>query len=175
MDTIFYLLFNFIIYSFIGWIIEEVYSYIVTGKFKGEGFLIGPFKPMYGIGFTCLIICNEVLEINGVSLVLLCLLIPTTVEYISGYMLRHIFHKNYWDYSSYKYNLYGYVTVSFSFCWMVLSFIGIYFLQPELHSIYKFGEEVFIIVTCIFLFILVLDLLLTLRQFNENLLIKKRM
>ncbi len=121
MDVKFYLLFNFIIYSFIGWEIEEVYSFIITGKFKREGFLIGPFKPMYGIAFTSLIICNEVLGINGVSLILLCLLIPTTVEYISGYILRHVFNKNYWNYSNFKYNLYGYVTISFSFYWMISS------------------------------------------------------
>lgn len=175
MDIIFYLSFDFIIYSFIGWIIEELYSFIVAGKFKKEGFLIGPFKPMYGIGFTSLIMCSEVLGIDGVSLMLLCLLVPTTVEYISGYMLRHIFHKNYWDYSNYKYNLYGYVTISFSLCWMLLSFIGLNFLQPALHNIYKLGEEFFIVGACIFVFILILDLLLTVQNFNGKLLIKKQM
>ena len=168
MDVKFYLLFNFIIYSFIGWIIEEVYSFIITGKFKREGFLIGPFKPMYGIAFTSLIICNEVLGINGVSLILLCLLIPTTVEYISGYILRHVFNKNYWNYSNFKYNLYGYVTISFSFYWMILSFIGLYFFQPALYKIYSLSEEFLIIVACIFSLILMLDLTVTLQQFKRR-------
>ncbi|MDR3593486.1 putative ABC transporter permease [Clostridium sp.] len=174
MDIKSYILFNFIIYSFIGWIIEEIYSFIVTGKLKKEGFLIGPFKPMYGIAFTSLIICNEMLGIDGISLMLLCLLIPTTVEYISGYMLRHIFHKNYWDYSDYKYNLYGYVTISFSFCWMILSFIGIYLFQPALYNIYKLEEEFLIIITCIFSVIATLDLVLTLRHFKGRILARKQ-
>lgn len=173
METIFYLLFNLITYSFVGWIIEEVYSFISTGKFKEESFLVGPFKPMYGIGFTGLIICNEVLGIDGISIILLCLLIPTTVEYISGYILRHIFHRDYWDYSNYKYNLFGYVTVNFSLCWMVLSLIGLYFLQPLLYNIYKLGEEFLIIATCIFSLILALDSFLILQNFKEKILIKK--
>lgn len=173
MDVNFYLLFNFIIYSFIGWIIEEIYSFIVIRKFKKEGFLIGPFKPMYGIAFTSLIICNEVLGIDGISLVLLCLLIPTTVEYISGYMFRHIFHKDYWDYSNFKHNLYGYVTIGFSLCWMVLSFIGVYIFQPTLYNIYWAAEEFLIIVVCIASLLLVLDLILTLQRFKVRTLVKK--
>ncbi len=44
MNLINYTLFNFIVYSFIGWIIEEVYCFCITGKFKEDGFLIGPFN-----------------------------------------------------------------------------------------------------------------------------------
>ena len=42
-------LYNFFIYGFLGWILENVFSYAVTGHYKEEGFLIGPFKPMYSI------------------------------------------------------------------------------------------------------------------------------
>ena len=91
MNVLFYLSFNFIIYSFIGWIIEETYSFTITGKFKKDGFLNGPFKPMYGIAITFLILCNEILDINGIPLILLCFLIPTTVEYISGCTLKAYF------------------------------------------------------------------------------------
>lgn len=143
MNLTFYLLFNFMFYSFVGWILEEVYNFSVTKSFKKEGFLTGPFKPMYGIGFTLLIICNEVFDIDGISLTLLCFLIPTTVEYISGYMLKHIFNKVYWDYSDFKYNIYGYVTLRFSIYWMVLSLFGIYFFQTFLHKIYIQNEAFF--------------------------------
>lgn len=96
MNVVFYLVFNFIFYSFIGWILEEGYSFSTTKKFQEDGFLIGPFKPMYGMAVMFLIICNELLEISGIPLILLCFLIPTTVEYISGYILKHSFNKVYW-------------------------------------------------------------------------------
>jgi uncharacterized membrane protein len=174
MSVTFYVLFNVIIYSFIGWIIEEVYSVTVYKKFKKEGFLIGPFKPMYGIAGTILILYNQMLNINGIPLILLCFLIPTTVEYISGYMLKHIFNKVFWDYSNMKYNIHGFVTLRFSLYWTLLSSIGVYFLQPLVYNIYKESEKFLIIAVCFLSVILVLDFLLTLKHFKREIFFKKQ-
>ena len=168
MDLLFYMTFNFIIYSFIGWIIEELYSYVTIKKFKKEGFLKGPVKPMYGIAIAILILYNQILDIYGIPLIILCFLIPTTVEYISGYMLKHIFNKVYWDYSNLKYNIHGFVTIKFSLYWMLLSFIGIYFLQPVVYNIYIELEKVLIIVVCFLSIILTIDLGLTIQHFKKN-------
>lgn len=165
MNLIFYLMFNFIFYSFIGWTIEEIYSFAVTKKFNKEGFLIGPFKPMYGIAVTILILCNEILDINGIPLALLCFLIPTTVEYISGYMLKHIFNKVYWDYSHLKYNIHGFISLRFSLYWMLLSFIGLYILQPTVHNLYIEKEKFFNIVVILGYIVLSIDLYITLKKF----------
>lgn len=174
MSGVAYVVFNFIIYSVIGWIIEEAYSFLVNKKFKREGFLIGPFKPMYGIAVTLLILCNQTLGIDGGPLIMLCFLIPTTVEYISGYMLKHIFNKIYWDYSHLKYNIHGFVTLKFSLYWTLLSYIGIYFLQPVVYNFYKGSEGILIIAVCFLLSILILDLLLTLQNFKGNISLKKQ-
>lgn len=174
MELWFYTAFNFIFYSFIGWIIEEAYCYAVTRKFREDGFLIGPFKPMYGTATTLLILCSQVLEIDGFPFILLCFLIPTTVEYISGYMLKHIFNKVYWDYSSLKYNIFGIVALKFSLYWTVLSFIGIRFLQPTVYSIYKSAEDISIIAVCLFSFILILDFTLTVQNLKGNTYLKKQ-
>ena len=105
-----YVYFIFIFYSFIGWVIEELYSKYSIGRFKKEGFLKEPIKPMYGIAMTLLIIYYEYLKIRGIFFSILCFLIPTTVEYISGYMLKHLFNQSYWDYSELKFNINGYVS-----------------------------------------------------------------
>ncbi|OOM78528.1 hypothetical protein CLPUN_18900 [Clostridium puniceum] len=171
MNLLFYLLFNFIIYSFMGWIIEELYTFIITGKFKKEGFLKGPFKPMYGIAVTYLILCNEILDINRIPLILLCFLIPTTVEYISGAALKYIFNKVYWDYSSFKYNIHGFITLKFSLYWTLLSFVGVYFLQPAIHNFYEQWERNLIIGICFFSIIFIIDLILTLQNFKESIIL----
>jgi len=150
-----------------GWIIEELYSFVITGKFKKEGFLKGPFKPMYGTAVTYLILCNEILEINGVPFILLCFLIPTTVEYISGALLKYIFNKGYWDYSCFKYNIHGFVTLKFSMYWTLLSFIGIYFLQPAIHNFYNKSEMNLITGVCFFSIILIIDLIFTLQNIKK--------
>jgi uncharacterized membrane protein len=168
MELLIYLLFNFILYSFLGWVIEEIYSFIITGEFKKEGFLNGPFKPMYGIAFTYLILCNEVLEITGLPLIILCFLIPTTVEYISGSALKYIFDESYWDYSDFKYNLHGFITVKFSIYWTVLSYIGIKFLQPAIYVFYQKYEQNLLLGTFLFLLVLMMDLFLTIQKLKEE-------
>jgi uncharacterized membrane protein len=173
MSGIFYASFNFIFYSFIGWIIEEVYNVTVTKKLKKEGFLIGPFKPMYGIASTILILYNQMLDINGIPLILLCFLIPTTVEYISGAVLKYIFNKNYWDYSKLKYNIHGFVTLKFSLYWTLLSFIGVCFLQPVIYNIYRELESSLTIGVFIFSIILTIDLFFTLQRYKVDKILNK--
>ena len=40
----------FIIYSFLGWLMESVFRSICEKKMINTGFLRGPFCPIYGIG-----------------------------------------------------------------------------------------------------------------------------
>ncbi len=164
MNVVFYLVFNFIFYSFIGWILEEGYSFSTTKKFQEDGFLIGPFKPMYGTAVTFLIICNELLDISGIPLILLCFLIPTTVEYISGYILKHYFNKVYWDYSEFRYNIHGFVTLRFSIYWMVLSLIGLYYLQPSLYELYMENMNFLNVFVVLGGAILLIDLYITVKK-----------
>jgi uncharacterized membrane protein len=127
---------------------------------------MGPFKPMYGIAFTIIIICNEVLDITGVSLIILCFLIPTTVEYISGYILKYAFNKTYWDYSDLRYNIHGFVTLRFSIYWMLLSLIGLYSIQTILNSLYIQKQDFFNVLTISGSIVLAIDFYLTLRKFT---------
>ena len=136
MDILYFAGFNFIIYSFLGWVIEELYCFFVNKTFKKEGFLSGPIKPMYGIAMTTLVLLYENLKIRGIYMAVLFLIVPSIVEYISGYLLEHVFNKTYWSYSNLKFNLHGYICLKFSLYWMVLSFIGLYILQPLLNDFY---------------------------------------
>lgn len=164
MNVLYYLALNFIIYSFIGWIIEELYSFFIDGKFKKEGFLMGPFKPMYGIAISLLILCHEILKIDGIPIILLCFLIPTTVEYISGYLLKHIFNKVYWDYSKLKFNLQGIVTLKFSLYWTFLSFIAVYFIQPVILNIYVRQGKFLIAATMVGIIAFLVDFFVTVKK-----------
>lgn len=173
MELMIYLFFDFILYSFLGWVIEEVYSFMTTVEFKKDGFLNGPFKPMYGIAFTYLIFCNEIFEIEGFPLIILCFLIPTTVEYISGSALKYIFNESYWDYSNFKYNLHGFISFKFSLYWTGLSYIGIRFLQPAVYIFYEKYEENLIMGIFLFVIVLIMDLFLTLKSFTRSTFLEK--
>ena len=133
-SVITYILFDFIIYSFAGWIIEKLYHYHVEKNFKKKGFLIGPYKPLYGIAMTILVVCKEIFYLNDALILTLCFIIPSVVEYISGYLLRRFFNENYWDYSNSKFNIKGIVTLTFSMYWWGLSIIGVYLVNPVIHN-----------------------------------------
>lgn len=136
MEDLIYIIYNFIIYSLIGWLIENFYSVFKTKGIQKDGFLVGPFKPMYGIAMTLLVIYNEYLNLNNYVIITLCLIIPTLVEYLSGVFLKEIYNRTYWDYSDSRYNYKGIVTLKISFYWMILSYIGISYVSPLLNTVF---------------------------------------
>ncbi|CRH69458.1 Predicted membrane protein [Chlamydia trachomatis] len=99
----FYLI--FFIYSFLGWFWETFpCSAIELDKIHNRGFLLGPICPIYGLGaslsFGVLKNFESSLEIFIYSAFLSCL-----IEYIIGYLLEKFFHKRWWDYSNYPFQI----------------------------------------------------------------------
>ena len=95
----------FFIYSFLGWFWESFpCSAIELDKIYNRGFLLGPICPIYGLGaslsFGVLKNFESSLEIFIYSAFLSCL-----IEYIIGYLLEKFFHKRWWDYSNYPFQI----------------------------------------------------------------------
>lgn len=98
------------------------------------------------------------LQIRRLRKMILFFIIPSIVEYISGYLLKKLFDKSYWSYLNLRYNLNGYICLKFSVYWMLLSFIGIYFLQNILDKFYYMvSGELLGIFIVIINFIMILD------------------
>ena len=169
MYILYFIGFNFIIYSFLGWIIEELYCFFLNRTFKKEGFLSGTIKPMYGIAMTTLILLYEYLNINAVYSIILFFVIPSAVEYISGYLLNSLFNRKYWSYSDLRFNLNGYICLRFSIYWMILSLVGVYVLQNELDKFYYImnGGLLKAIVSMVNIFI-TLDFIEKVMKLNEK-------
>ena len=161
MTILNFTIFNLILYSIVGWIIEGIYSYITTGRFKKNGFLKGPYKPMYGIAFTLLILINEYFNLNIIFTIVLYIAIPTVVEFISGYLLLEIFNEKYWDYSNLKYNYKGLITLKFSIYWALLSYIGITYVSPMITNYYLSLETMIRPINAILAIIILADTILT--------------
>ena len=95
----------FCIYSSLGWFWETFpCSAIELDKIHNRGFLLGPICPIYGLGaslsFGVLKNFESSLEIFIYSAFLSCL-----IEYIIGYLLEKFFHKRWWDYSNYPFQI----------------------------------------------------------------------
>ena len=108
----------FIVYSFIGWVIEVVFHVVVAGKIINRGFLNGPVCPVYGFGMiSVLLIYNLVGSSNTVVVFIEGVVFTTLIELVAGFILDKFFHARWWDYSKMPMNLNGYICVGFSLIW----------------------------------------------------------
>ena len=49
----------FIIFSFIGWVYESIYSIVKKKRWEKRGFLYGPVCPIYGCGAIAISLVKE--------------------------------------------------------------------------------------------------------------------
>lgn len=96
----------FIIYSFIGWLIEVLYS-LKSDGFVNRGFLLGPYCPIYGFGCLAILILLKDYADHPVTLFINAIVICSVLEYSTSFLLEKIFKVRWWDYSNRKYNLNG--------------------------------------------------------------------
>ncbi|MCU9615022.1 putative ABC transporter permease [Caldibacillus lycopersici] len=133
--NVFSLLFFFMIYACLGWLLENTYNYIINRKFVKDNFFIGPFKPMYGFAPILLLLMLSP-NMHLLTVLMLYLVIPTIIEYVSGWLLFTFFRRKYWDYSKQKFQLHGHICLPFSICWMVLSYACLHWLHLIFVMIY---------------------------------------
>ena len=161
-------LYNFFIYGFIGWIIENIFSYYIHGHFQKDGFLKGPFKPMYAIAMAWIIELYKALP-NIMFLILISFIIPTSVEYITGFLMRRFFNKDYWDYSKEKYNYEGIICLRFSLIWVLLSIIAVKIIHSYfIYEIYKLLNQIWPILSILCILAFCIDEILTFIDFRKR-------
>ena len=125
---------NFLIYSFLGWILEGCYNVVVAGTFRKPNFLHIPLKPMYGIGGVMLAGSYKYDRKHfGYS----CCLLPVLVELCSGIWLERVFKLRYWDYSKEFLQFGGHICLKFALCWIVLAQLLAKVVHPFLELILK--------------------------------------
>lgn len=134
-DGVMAIVFFFTIYSFFGWLLENSYSYARKRVFFKDNFFFGPFKPMYGFAPLLLVFLIGK-DMHWTFVLALCFLIPTLVEYCSGFLLEWFFGKKWWDYSGHKFQLQGHICFSYSICWIALSLLCLAYVHPRLVTLY---------------------------------------
>ena len=125
----------FIIYSFLGWVMESIVRSICERKIINTGFLRGPFCPIYGIGATIMFLFLEGFENKPILLFFIAIIILTVWEYVVGVFLEKAFHTKYWDYSYHKLNFQGRICLTNSICWGILGILFIKYIHPFIQSI----------------------------------------
>jgi Predicted membrane protein len=132
-----YLLLRFIVYAFIGWVLES--SYKTFGQRRGfinSGFLHGPIIPIYGFGAVMMIALER--KLAGLSLPLQVLsftVLCTAFEYSVGLLYEAIFKIKLWDYSGKRFNIHGRVCLKNTILWALLVLAFLLFIEPAINNL----------------------------------------
>lgn len=113
----------FAIFSVIGWACEVVYCSILSKKLVNRGFLAGPVCPVYGFGALLVIWLLKPVSASIPIVFLSGIVVTSTLEYITGWLLEVLFSTRWWDYRNKKFNIDGRVCLQNSVFFGVLCVI----------------------------------------------------
>lgn len=111
----------FYIYCVFGWIFESTYVSLKSKKFVNRGFMKGPMIPIYGEGAIMMVIATYPVRGNIPLEFIMGMVGATLLEFVVGAIMEYVFKVKYWDYSNQPFNVKGYICLSSTICWGVLS------------------------------------------------------
>ena len=129
-----YFVLYFLIYSFIGWLLETFYAVTTLGHFVKRGFLYGPLCPIYGWGAIILIKFLNKYKSNSLKLFFSSAIVFSIFEYIVGFCLDALFQAKWWDYTDNFMNLNGRISIFFSFAWGIIGILFINHIHPSIEK-----------------------------------------
>lgn len=132
---IFEILTYFIIYSFLGWVMESIVRTIAERKLINTGFLKGPFCPIYGIGAMIMFLFLDKFENKPILLFFISIIVLTIWEYLVGVLLEKMFKTKYWDYSDKKFNFQGRICLENSIYWGILGVVFVKYIHPFIQNL----------------------------------------
>lgn len=111
----------FYCYSFLGWVFESSYVSVRKRHLVNRGFLRLPLLPLYGSGALMMLIVSRPFQDSLLLTWISGFAGATLLEYAVGWAMEQLFKIRYWDYSSQKFNLHGYICLSSSVAWGFLT------------------------------------------------------
>lgn len=164
----------FLIYAFLGYIIEVIYVFILTRKIHNRGFLYSPICPIYGFG-ALFIIPLYYLKDYWYLVFILGIIITSTLEYITSYLMEKLFKRRWWDYSDYFCNLNGRICFRNSLLFAFLVLFVIYILHPAvIFIVSKIASPYYYIIFALSLVGIITDITLsTIKSAKFSIILKK--
>ena len=161
---------EFIILSFIGWLIEEGYALIKLRKFVNRGFFIGPIIPIYGASSIVFILLFQNLKVNIFILFLLTTITSFIIEYVTSFILEKTLDVKLWDYNKkdFKYSFKGRVALETLIPFGLLGVILLEFIHPYLFNLIgNFNDKTLYITAIVLLIIMIIDFILSVRVLKK--------
>lgn len=162
----------FIFGSFIGFILENLYTIVVKGHYAlRQGLIYEPLIPIYGLGALTMYFLlkdkNKTDKYLIFKIFIIGFIAGSLIEYICSYMQQSIFGTISWDYSKKMFNINGRINLFHSVLWGLLGLLFYYMILPMINLIKIKDKKVklmLVVITCIFVVDCTLSALACYRQ-----------
>ena len=137
----------------------------MDGKLVERGFLFGPVIPIYGFGAMAIITSLASYKNNIFLIFILGVLLTSTLEYITSYVMEKMFDMRWWDYTKQKFNIKGRICLRNSLMFGFLSVLLIQFIHPFFSDfVLNFNAEALNIFARLTFLIIMLDWTLSMKE-----------
>ncbi len=166
-------LWTFVVFSFIGWCIDEIYYIITEKKIANRGFLMLPFSPMYGFGAVLIDLVFSGVGQMPILILIGATLMLGTLKFLCGLVMDKVFKLKLWDYSKLPYSIKGYVNIPTAILWGFVSLALVLLVFPISKIFYALIPELaaLIIPLCIIL-VMIIDAIMSFATIHQ---IKKQL
>ena len=145
------------IYSFLGWLCESVYVSFAQRKAVNSGFMNGPICPIYGFGAMLVILLLQPFIDHPVMIFILGVILTSTLEYFTSWLMEVLFHTRWWDYSQFRINLNGRICLFNSILFGFMALFVVYYLNPKVLAtvnLLPYTSQLFITITTLAAFLI---------------------
>lgn len=128
----------FVLFSFMGWIFETIYTTIHERKWQDRGFLFGPIIPIYGVGAVAISAVLEFTQVHEMGpmtwyqVFLISFFGSMVLEYVTSWVLEKLFHAYWWDYHDMPFNINGRICLPASTLFGLAGCLVVFVLYPRM-------------------------------------------
>lgn len=150
---------EFVIYSFIGWLYEELCGLVLFGKFSDRGFLALPVCVIYGFFAIVVLRVFNRKRTRPINVFFISLVMVIVMEYLCGLAIEGILGKPLWDYSMWICNFQGRVSLISSLIFAFACTVLVFWVHPKLYEIFtqRLNKRAVVCIACFLVLILSVD------------------
>lgn len=125
----------FIIYSFLGWVVESIYMSFCNRKITNRGFTLSPFCPIYAVGALFVFAVLKPLAHQYLFLYFAGAALATGLEFVTAVVMKNCLGNVWWDYNNKPFNYKGIICLESTIAWGFYTLFLFTFLQSFVEMI----------------------------------------
>jgi uncharacterized membrane protein len=129
----------FVLGSFFGLVIEDIFHLIVYHEWESRAGLVwGPFSPLYGVGAVVLtVFLNRFYYTHNLIIFIIAMILGSIMEYLASFMMEVFWHAIAWDYTGTFGSIDGRTNFFFGVMWGTLGLAWVRIIMPCIKSLFK--------------------------------------